>query len=155
MPSGQHGRLGLGGNGQWDCSAGPGNTKAVQRYISGGGTISTGSFQWKEIPQRLKIPVEIGVLTLSLDGKPVEAPVWDAQGLLWLKREGGRRGEKNFLSVKPLAPWTGSRCGGTRRSNPHCLAKSREEELANPARGFGGFPPVASPIPMLVDEADG
>jgi hypothetical protein len=40
------------------------------------------------MPQRIPLPREIGILALNLDGKPVEAPIWDAQGFLWLKRDG-------------------------------------------------------------------
>ncbi|MFO1461729.1 MAG: hypothetical protein U1G08_20290 [Verrucomicrobiota bacterium] len=114
-----------------------------------------GSFQWKEIPQRLKIPVEIGVLTLSLDGKPVEAPVWDAQGLLWLKREGvADAGEKNFLSVKLFgALEDGIPMWWHQEVELIVSGKSREEELGPILPEGWRLSSVASPIPMLVDEA--
>jgi hypothetical protein len=47
-----------------------------------------GAYRWGEVPQRIPIPREIGILALVIDGKPVDAPVWDAQGFLWLKRDG-------------------------------------------------------------------
>lgn len=60
-----------------------------------------GSFRWNEMPQRLSIPPTIGLLDLTLNGQTVETPSWDAQGQLWLKREGlAESGEKNFLSLK-------------------------------------------------------
>ena len=114
-----------------------------------------GSFQWKEVPQRLKIPGEIGILTLSLDGKPVEAPVWDAQGLLWLKREGvADAGEKNFLSVKLFAALEdGIPMWWHQEVELIVSGKSREEELGAIVPEGWRLASVASPIPMLVDEA--
>ncbi|MBL9174899.1 MAG: hypothetical protein JNL10_15280, partial [Verrucomicrobiales bacterium] len=105
--------------------------------------------------QRLKIPGEIGVLTLSLDGKPVEAPVWDAQGLLWLKREGvADAGEKNFLSVKLFAALEdGIPMWWHQEVELIVSGKSREEELGAIVPEGWKLASVASPIPMLVDEA--
>jgi hypothetical protein len=63
-----------------------------------------GLYHWNSMPQRIVIPREIGILVLLIDGQPADAPAWDAQGFLWLKR-GGSTGEadKNFLSIKLYA----------------------------------------------------
>jgi hypothetical protein len=63
-----------------------------------------GSYRWSDVPQRIPIPHEIGILALVIDGKPVDAPVWDAQGFLWLKRDcSAEEADKNFLAVKLYA----------------------------------------------------
>jgi len=58
-----------------------------------------GAYRWSDVPQRIPIPREIGILALVIDGRPVDAPVWDAQGFLWLKRDGSaEEADKNFLA---------------------------------------------------------
>ena len=60
-----------------------------------------GTLPWNEIPQSLQLPPEIGILNLILDDRRVEAPMWDAGGMLWLKRDAlAESGERNFVSVK-------------------------------------------------------
>lgn len=60
-----------------------------------------GAYRWNEIPQRLPVPRTTGILALTVDGKPVDAPAWDAQGMLWLKRDGSTEEvDRNLLSVK-------------------------------------------------------
>lgn len=114
-----------------------------------------GSFHWNEIPQRITLPKEIGILSLTLDGKPVAAPIWDANGLLWLKRDGStEETDKDFLSVKihalvedgiPL--WM--------RTQVELIVsgKSREEELGDILPAGWRLSAVESPIPVAVDDA--
>ena len=59
-----------------------------------------GSYRWQRVPQRIAMPTEIGILALQLDGRPVESPVWDAQGFLWLKRDAStEQTDKDFLGI--------------------------------------------------------
>jgi hypothetical protein len=61
----------------------------------------TGGYHWQGIPQRIAMPAEIGILSLTLDGQAVESPVWDAQGFLWLKRNAATEETgKDFLALK-------------------------------------------------------
>ena len=63
-----------------------------------------GGFVWKKIPQTVALPVTVGMIALTLDGKPVENPVWDAAGQLWLERNAASgEADKDFLSVKLFA----------------------------------------------------
>ncbi len=56
------------------------NSLPGQRTISG-------AFRWEgEMPQLVRVPREVGVLSLSLEGRKVEIPNWDDTGNLWLKR---------------------------------------------------------------------
>src|SRR5690606_12584419 len=60
----------------------------------------SGNYRWDEMPQRMSLPRDIGLLTLMLEGKTVESPTWDAEGTLWLKRTRSEEADKDFLSVK-------------------------------------------------------
>ena len=59
---------------------------------------------WNETPADDRLPREIGILALTLEGTPVESPAWDAEGVLWLKRNGStEEADKDFLGVKVYA----------------------------------------------------
>src|SRR5688572_18246553 len=61
----------------------------------------TGTFQWSEIPQKIRIPPPIGILALTLGGEQVATPAWDADGTLWLKRDAStEQADKDFLALK-------------------------------------------------------
>ena len=121
-----------------------------------GGTVRLeGAYRWSEVPQRIKIPGEIGILALVLDGKPVDAPVWDAQGFLWLKRDGStEEADKNFLAVKLYAAledgiplWLRTEIELT------VSGKSREEDLGTILPEGWKLASVESAIPIAVDDA--
>lgn len=113
-----------------------------------------GSYRWQAVPQRIAVPAEIGILTLTLDGQPVESPVWDAQGLLWLKRDATTaETDKDFLAVKihsliedgiPL--WL--------RADVELIVagKSREEALGVVLPAGWKLASVDSPIPVALDD---
>ncbi|HEY2511268.1 MAG TPA: hypothetical protein VGI39_10450 [Polyangiaceae bacterium] len=46
----------------------------------------TGRFAWDSPPESLKVPVETGLVSLTLRGAPVAFPNRDAQGTLWLQK---------------------------------------------------------------------
>ena len=114
-----------------------------------------GAYRWSDVPQRIPIPREIGILALVLDGKPVDAPVWDTQGFLWLKRDGSaEEADKNFLAVKLYA--------SLEDGNPQWLrteieltvsGKSREEDLGTILPEGWKLAAVESPIPVAIDDA--
>jgi len=101
------------------------------------------------------MPVEIGILALTLDGQPVESPVWDAQGFLWLKRDAStEETDKDFLELKmnsliedgiPL--WL--------RTDVELIVagKSREEALGAILPMGWKLASVESPIPVALDDA--
>ncbi|MCE9608964.1 MAG: hypothetical protein K8R23_01930 [Chthoniobacter sp.] len=115
----------------------------------------TGAYRWSEIPQRLPVPREIGLLALSLDGKAVDAPAWDTQGLLWLKRDGStEEADKNFLAVKLYAAledgiplWLRTEIELT------VSGKSREEDLGTILPEGWKLSAVESPIPVAIDDS--
>lgn len=60
----------------------------------------TGRFQWKEMPQKLKIPQEIGVLSLQVDGEDRSLANWDTNGDLWLRRVQSQSADKDRLGIQ-------------------------------------------------------
>ena len=59
-----------------------------------------GNFQWNEMPQRVALPKEIGILSLAIEGKTIDLPNWDADGNVWLKRQCAEAEEKDFLAPR-------------------------------------------------------
>lgn len=114
-----------------------------------------GTYRWADLPQRIALPREIGVLALSIDGKPVEAPAWDAQGSLWLRRDGSaEEADKPFLLVKVYALLDDGIPLWLRTEIELIVSgKSREEDLGTILPAGWKLAAVESPIPVAVDEA--
>jgi hypothetical protein len=113
----------------------------------------TGHYLWKEIPMSLRVPPEIGVLMLTLDGQAVESPSWDAEGQLWLQRTESEMKDKNFLSAQVyrvledgLPQWLRTEVELT------VSGKSREEELGTVLPEGWQLAAVDAPIPCAVDD---
>lgn len=118
-----------------------------------------GIFRWSELPPRIALPPQIGLLGLTIDGKPVDFPAWDAQGSLWLRRGGAAEGEeaeaeRPFLAIKlhalledgiPL--WLRTEVELT------VSGKSREEDLGTVLPEGWKLAAVESQIPVAVDAA--
>ena len=130
--AGESRRVAARGEGEWRAGRGARARRRNPSVRLAAGTVRLeGAFRWSEVPQRIPIPREIGILALVIDGQPVEAPVWDAQGFLWLKRDGStEEADKNFLAVKLYAAledgiplWLRTEIELT------VSGKSREEEL--------------------------
>ncbi|HSI11020.1 MAG TPA: hypothetical protein VK961_03200, partial [Chthoniobacter sp.] len=122
----------------------------------GAGTFHiVGEYHWPTMPQRIFIPREIGILGLIIDGQPVEAPSWDGNGMLWLKRGASTEEvDRNSLSMKVygqiedgLPMWL--------RTEVELIVsgKSREEELGIVLPEGWKIASVGGPIPVSVDDA--
>lgn len=59
----------------------------------------SGAFSWDEIPQLLQVPRETGLLSLSVEGKPVPFPVRDAQGRLWVRKRQTQSEGKSAMRI--------------------------------------------------------
>ena len=46
----------------------------------------SGQFLWSEMPQKMSIPSEIGILSLRVGEDDVPIPNWDTNGEVWLRR---------------------------------------------------------------------
>lgn len=122
--------------------------------LVGGHYDLAGGFRWQSIPQRIAMPAEIGILSLTLGGQVVPSPVWDANGFLWLKRDAStEQTDKDFLAVKlnslledgiPLWLHTDLEL--------IVAGKSREETLGVILPAGWRLAAVTSPIPVAVDE---
>jgi len=113
-----------------------------------------GGFRWNEIPRGLPLPREIGLLALTLEGRPVDAPTWDAEGFLWLRRDASsEEADKDFLSVKVYAMiedgiplWLHTQV------ELIVSGKSREEDIGGILPEGWKLSAVNSPLPVIVDD---
>lgn len=114
-----------------------------------------GRFRWNEPPQNLRIPPALGVLSLERDGRPVEQPAWDAQGLLWLRRDASTETrESNFLGVKLFSMLEdGIPLWWHQEVELTVAGKSREEDLGTLLPEGWRVAAIQSPIPVSVDDA--
>ncbi|MEY2906598.1 MAG: hypothetical protein RLZZ408_1069 [Verrucomicrobiota bacterium] len=129
--------------------------KMPSLYLQPGTHRIAGKFVWDSLPQRLSVPREIGLLDLTLEGKPVETPLWDAKGDLWLKRDGtAREGEKDFLSTTLyLLLEDGTPLILRTRVELVVSGKNREEEIGIVLpEGWKVFQVSGNGIPVAVDE---
>jgi hypothetical protein len=61
----------------------------------------TGRFTWNELPQQMKIPPGIGMLSLTVNGATQPTPSWDEDGTLWLQRQASSEPvDEDFLSLE-------------------------------------------------------
>lgn len=114
----------------------------------------TGSFQWLELPQQIKLPPEIGLLALSIGGQPQNAPSWDNDGTLWLQRQASSEPvDEDFLSLKvhsliedgiPL--WFETQI------ELIVAGKSREETLGTLLPLGWQLASIEAPLPVAIDE---
>ena len=113
-----------------------------------------GVWRWRKIPQRIALPSEIGILSLTLEGLPVDAPVWDAKGFLWLKRDAASEEvDKDFLGVKLHSVIEDGIPLWLRTELELAVAgKSREEEIGVILPQGWKLAAVESQIPVAVDE---
>ena len=114
-----------------------------------------GVFRWNDIPQRIPLPREIGILTLTLDGKTVTQPAWDAQGFLWLKRDAvTHETDKDFLGAKVYSVLEDGIPLWLRTDIELIVSgKSREEQLGFVLPVGWKLAAVDSSIPVAVDDS--
>ncbi len=113
----------------------------------------TGEFLWEEMPQRIAVPGEIGILLLALDDKPVEAPIRDTAGHVWLKRAKAEETHRDFMAVQVyrliedgIPIWLRTEI------ELSVTGRSREEELGSVLPEGWKLAVVNAPIPCAVDE---
>lgn len=114
-----------------------------------------GVYRWNGIPQGIALPQEIGILSLTLEGKPLDAPVWDANGFLWLKRDAStEETDKDYMAVKIHALVEDGIPLWLRTQIELIVSgKSREEDLGNILPEGWRLSAVESAIPVAVDDA--
>ncbi|GAB4178524.1 MAG: hypothetical protein Fur0032_19000 [Terrimicrobiaceae bacterium] len=124
--------------------------------IPAGRQLLEGRFTWAALPQRLLLPREIGIVSLNLDGRPVELPAWDADGWLWLRRDAVNPDEptRDFLSKKVYAVLEdGIPLWLRTRVELIVSGKSREEDLGNVLPEGWKVASVGSALPVAIDDS--
>lgn len=126
--------------------------KPFVRLVTGPHQIS-GEFQWNEMPQRVALPKEVGVLSLTVDGKAIDVPNWDADGDVWLKRQRAEAAEKDLLAARVYRVMEDSVPIWLRTEIELTVSgKSREESLGWILPDGWQLSYVESPIPVAVDQ---
>lgn len=98
--------------------------------------------------------MQIGVLNLQLNGQPVESPVWDAEGRLWLQRTGTEPADKDFISVQVHRLISdGSPQWLHTQVELSVAGKSREEALGHVLPEGWRLSSVEAAVPCAVDDA--
>jgi hypothetical protein len=112
-----------------------------------------GDFQWDEMPQRIAIPRQVGIVSLTVDGQPVSIANWDAEGNVWLRRLRAEPADEDRLSMQVyrlvedgIPIWL--------RTQVHLTVsgKSREEQLGSILPQGWRLSLVESQIPVAVDD---
>jgi len=92
---------------QWPIEVRVGREPAVviepsgmpEMLLPAGAHAIQGRFAWKELPDSLQLPMNLGTLSLSIDGKRVGSPKREANGLLWLAQGRGQETETETLEL--------------------------------------------------------
>jgi len=72
-------------------------------FVSKGKQNIQGQFDWQQSPEYLLIPINTGLITLTINNAPITIPQFDAKGRLWLSQTGaysGKISEENRLDIK-------------------------------------------------------
>jgi hypothetical protein len=113
-----------------------------------------GEFEWKEMPQRIPLPPEVGILGLSMEGAAVEWPNWDEKGFLWLRRTRTEETEREFLAAQVYRVLEDGIPMWLRTEIELSVAgKSREEDLGHALPEGWTVSGVESALPAAVDDA--
>jgi hypothetical protein len=122
--------------------------------LSAGHHRIAGAFAWDgQMPQRVPVPREVGVLSLRLEGRKVDIPNWDNEGNLWLKRDRVEATDRDTIAAQvwriiedgiPL--WLRTEI------ELSVSGKSREEELGHVVPQGWSVAWVEAPLPVAVDD---
>ncbi len=73
-------------------------------WVSPGSITVQGEFEWKQRPEYLPVPIDTGLVKLTIDNTSVPIPALDEQGRLWLRQGGVASGndtaEENRLDLR-------------------------------------------------------
>lgn len=124
---------------------------AVQ--LTFGQHILSGKFRWESMPQRIALPVEVGILSLVVEGQPLAIPRWDADGHVWLKRTRADETEKDHLAAQVYRVIEdGIPTKLETEIELTVSGSSREERLGQVLPDGFKLSTVSSPIPVAIDE---
>ncbi len=75
-----------------------GNLPAV--YLYPGDYQINGEFNWQNPPEALKLPQNLGLINLKVNGEKVPHPNLDKQGRLWIKQKTAKTTDADTLDIK-------------------------------------------------------
>ncbi len=64
-----------------------------------GDHLISGRLLWRALPASLEVPTEIGLVALTLNGRPIRSPNRDSEGRLWLREGEGQQEEESALTL--------------------------------------------------------
>lgn len=112
-----------------------------------------GGFQWDNMPQRIAIPREIGIMSLTVNGQAIAMPRWDTDGHVWLQRVQAEEAEKDLLGAQVYRVIVdGIPTQLITEIELTVSGKSREENLGWILPEGFKLSTVSGPIPVAVDE---
>ncbi|MDM8564592.1 hypothetical protein QUF74_02970 [Candidatus Halobeggiatoa sp. HSG11] len=72
-------------------------------FVSKGKLNIQGEFNWQRRPDYLPIPINTGLISLTINNSPITIPQFDTKGRLWLTKTGayaGKSSEENRLDIR-------------------------------------------------------
>ncbi len=113
----------------------------------------SGEFRWDEMPQRISLSPQIGILSLTVDDRLIATPNWDERGDVWLKRKVAADTDQNLLSARVyrvlddgIPMWLRTEVELT------VSGKSREEIIGQALPAGWKLSSVDSKIPVAIDD---
>ena len=68
--------------------------------LTPGRHVVEGSFVWDEMPEMINVPDASGLVSLSINGKPIDFPLLDESGRLWLQKRSTSGKQEDRLEMK-------------------------------------------------------
>ncbi len=59
-----------------------------------------GRFYWTRMPEMMRVPPSMGLISLTVGGQKIESPAVDTQGRLWLQRRAAQSRQEDDLKVQ-------------------------------------------------------
>ena len=69
-------------------------------YMTAGEHLLKGVFSWNEMPEIIRIPEASGLVTFSINHKPVDSPLLDTRGRLWLQKRKEIQSKEQRMEVR-------------------------------------------------------
>ena len=121
--------------------------------LSSGAHQIEGGFRWAQMPQRIRIPAETGVLSLSVLGEARPLTSWGGDGEIWLRRVQSAPADVDRLGVQVyrviedgIPVWLRTEVELT------VSGKSREEELGWILPEGWRIANISSSLPVAIDD---